>query len=85
MGGILMQIFFYKKKSTSYHDADDPRNGEGMGGDWKRDTLQTPPNIPPRNTHPPPHNVCGGRGDSSSGQKKHKELRKNEKKKKGSF
>ena len=56
-----------------------------MGGDWKRDTLQTPPNIPPRNTHPPPHNVCGGRGDSSSGQKKHKELRKNEKKKKGSF
>ena len=37
-----MQIFFIKKKSTSYHDADDPRNGEGMGGDWKRDTFQTP-------------------------------------------
>ena len=41
-GGILMQIFFIKKKSTSYHDADDPGNGEGMGGDWKRDTFQTP-------------------------------------------
>ena len=42
-GGILMHIFFLlKKKSTSYHDADDPRNGEGMGGDWKRDTFQTP-------------------------------------------
>ena len=52
--------FFYKKKSTSYHDADDPRNGEGMGGDWKRDTFQTPPNIPPL---PPPHTMCvGGRG-----------------------
>ena len=63
--------FFYKKKSTSYHDADDPRNGEGMGGDWKRDTLQTPPNIP-RGILTPPHNVCGGEGDSSSGQKKHK-------------
>ena len=25
-----------------------PRNGEGMGGDWKRDTFQTPPNIPPQ-------------------------------------
>ena len=37
-----MQIFFIKKKSTSYHDADDPRNGGGNGRDWKRDTLQTP-------------------------------------------
>ena len=52
--------FFYKKKSTSYHDADDPRNGEGMGGDWKRDTFQTPLISP---LTPPPHNVCGGRGD----------------------
>ena len=26
-----MQIFFIKKKSTSYHDADDPRNGGGNG------------------------------------------------------
>ena len=61
-GGILMQIFFIKKKSTSYHDADDPRNGEGMGGDWKRDTLQTPPNIPPEE-YSPPHTMCvGGRG-----------------------
>ena len=35
-----------------------PGNGEGMGGDWKRDTFQTPPNIPLT----PPHNVCGGEG-----------------------
>ena len=42
-GGDTDADFFYKKKkSTSYHDADDPRNGEGMGGAWKRDTLQTP-------------------------------------------
>ena len=55
-----MQIFFIKKKSTSYHDADDPRNGEGMGGDWKRDTLQTPLISPLT----PPHTMCvGGRGD----------------------
>ena len=54
-----MQIFFIKKKSTSYHDADDPRNGEGMGGAWKRDTLQTPLISPL-----PPHTMwVGGRGD----------------------
>ena len=42
MRGYWCRFFLLKKKSTSYHDADDPRNGEGMGGDWKRDTLQTP-------------------------------------------
>ena len=51
-GDTDADFFFIKKKSTSYHDADDPGNGEGMGGDWKRDTFQTPPNIPPQGSIP---------------------------------
>ena len=59
-----MQIFFLlKKKSTSYHDADDPRNGEGMGGDWKRDTFQTPLISPLT----PPTQCVWGVGDSEEG------------------
>ena len=41
-----MQIFFIKKKSTSYHDADDPRNGEeweGLEEGYSPDPLISPP------------------------------------------
>ena len=74
-----MQIFFIKKKkSTSYHDADDPRNGEGMGGDWKRDTFQTP-NIPP---YPPTQCVWGGGGGQEEDTFSKKQIKIKKKKKK---
>ena len=39
-----------------------PGNGEGMGGDWKRDTFQTPLISPP---YPPPHTMCVGGGGTA--------------------
>ena len=49
-----------------------PGKGEGMGGDWKRDTFQTPLISP----LPPPHNVCGGEGGHEE-RKIKKKLKKN--------
>ena len=65
-----IDCFSKEKQSTSYHDVDDimvtlPKKWGGNGRGLEEGYVPDPPNIPP--LPPPPHNVCGGWGDSEEG------------------